>query len=688
MVAPREPAPADPRPRTVTKQAVMCGIAGLLSFSTPCVDKGAVVRMTDAMAHRGPDGDGVWVGDDSRIGLGHRRLAIVDLTPDAAQPMTDAEGDIHLTFNGEIYNHLALRAELVEKGYRFRTDHSDTEVILHGFKEWGLDGLVERLLGMFAFAVWDRRSGILSLARDRVGIKPIYFCHTGGMFRFASEIKALLTDPAVPRAMNPTALRHYLSFMVTPAPLTLFRNIWKLPAGHVMEVARDGRMTARRTWDAVAGKSGLDPARQTAEDWSREIRTRFERAVERRMMADVPYGVFLSGGIDSTANVAAMSRLSPHPVKTFTVGFTDHTRLNETGHARDVADEFKTDHHEVLIDGDDMQGYLADLVHQQDEPIADWVCVPLYFVSKLARESGVTVVQVGEGSDEQFAGYQSYMTYLRLGRALSGLPLATAARLARPLAGALARLTPGRTSSMERVEEVLLRLSKGAPLFWGGSNAFWGIHQDRYLNAAAAPCHPDDVATGVDGLSVPGLEGGDGGALIQGYRDAADAAASGRGDELTRMIHTEFRLRLPELLLMRVDKITMSTSIEGRVPFLDHELVDLTMDIPAAMKIGNLDPKRLLKQAFTGMVPERILNRPKMGFGAPVAEWLKEDFGRDAERRILQSPLTTSGPLNGSYIRDRFRDHREGRADNALHLWVLFNLAAWYDHWIDGPATT
>lgn len=665
----------------------MCGIAGILSFSDTCVDSAAIRGMTDAMTHRGPDGDGIWTSADSRVGLGHRRLAIVDLTDDAAQPMANDAGDIQLTFNGEIYNHLNLREELQKSGYRFRTDHSDTEVILHGYAAWGLDGLVDRLIGMFAFAIWDDRRKILSLARDRIGIKPIYFCHRGGTFRFASEIKAILSEPSIPRAVNPTALRHYLSFMVTPAPLTLFKDVWKIPAGHVVEVDLNGRMTARRTWDAVAGKSGFDPASTSADTWCQEIRTRFERAVERRMMSDVPYGVFLSGGIDSTANVAAMSRLASQPVKTFTVGFTDHTRLNETDHARDVAETFKTDHHEVLINGDDMQGYLADLVHHQDEPIADWVCVPLYFVSKLARESGVTVVQVGEGSDEQFAGYQSYMTYLRLGQALSGLPLSTAARAIRPLAGALARLVPGRTSPLERIEEVLLRLSRGDPLFWGGSNAFWGIHQARYMNGSAMPCASTDVETGVDGLDVPGLAGGNGGPLIDGYRLAADAA-HGSTDELTRMIHTEFRLRLPELLLMRVDKITMSTSIEGRVPFLDHELVDLTMDIPQAMKIGGGEPKKLLKQAFAGLVPDRILNRPKMGFGAPVAEWFKDEFGHEAERIVTNCALARDGVLNADYIRDRFRDHREGRADNALHLWVLFNLASWYDHWIDGPATT
>ncbi|MHC8509944.1 MAG: asparagine synthase (glutamine-hydrolyzing) [Rhodospirillales bacterium] len=591
---------------------------------------------------------------------------------------------MHLTFNGEIYNHLALRAELQAKGHKFRTSHSDTEVLIHGFKEWGLEGLVNRMTGMFAFAIWDSRARRLSVARDRAGIKPVYFCAHDGVFRFASEIKAILSDPAVPRRVNPTALRHYLTFMVTPAPMTLFQGVWKLPAGYIMTVEADGRMAARRWWDALPGKSGLEqeirtlPPESLEDRLCTEIRARFERGVERRMMADVPFGVFLSGGIDSTANLAAMSRMTDQPVRTFTVGFKDHPRLNELEPARRAAKAFGADHHEVLIDSRDMQDYLGNLVHQQDEPIADWVCVPLYFVSKLARDSGVTVVQVGEGSDEQFAGYQSYMTYLRLGRLLSAAPGARALGALRPLAGMLARLTPGRESRLERIEETLSRLGRGEPLFWGGSNAFWEIHKNRYLNNAGAACAPEDTDPGVPGLDTEGLAGGNGGALISHYREALDEDA----DELMRMIHTEFRLRLPELLLMRVDKITMSTSVEARVPFLDHDLIDLTMDIPAAARAGGLQTKRLLKRAFKDLVPEDILNRPKMGFGAPAAEWLRGPFGHDAEAQILSSELTREGPLNGDYIRARFADHRAGKADNALHLWVLFNLAAWHDHWI------
>jgi len=401
----------------------MCGIAGIFGLDgTRPVDEGVLRAMGDSMVHRGPDGNGQWISPDRRIGLAHRRLAIVDLSDSAAQPMSDINESVWVTFNGEIYNHLGLRRELQKSGHRFRTDHSDTEVLVHGFKEWGIDGLVERLDGMFAFAIWDDANKRLFLVRDRIGIKPVYFTRAGGYFRFASEIKAILTDAEVPRAVEPSALNHYLSFMVAPAPLTMFKDIFKLPAGHLMEIDPSGGLSARRFWDAVPGK-GIDSAdikglsAAALEDfYTTGIRERLEAGIEKRMMSDVPFGVFLSGGIDSSANVALMSRMMDRPVDTFTVGFKDYTHLNELDYASRVAKEFKTNHHEVLIDEGDMLGYLDDLVHHQDEPLADWVCVPLYFVSKLAKDSGVTVVQVGEGSDEQFSGYNSYRLYLQIHR--------------------------------------------------------------------------------------------------------------------------------------------------------------------------------------------------------------------------------------------------------------------------------
>ena len=667
----------------------MCGIAGILAFSSSSqVVEEELARLNDAMPHRGPDGSGVWLSEDRKIGLAHRRLAIVDLTDDARQPMTDAEASVQLTFNGEIYNHLVLRKELEAAGYRFRTDHSDTEVLVHGYKHWGIDGLVSRLIGMFAFAIWDIRKKRLTIVRDRVGIKPTYFTRAGGRFIFGSEIKAILSDPAVPRAVNGTAIAHYLSFMVSPAPLTMFRGIFKLPAGHIMEIEADGSARARRYWDALPGQSGvadeITGLSQTAtrDFFSKEILRRLEVAIDRRMMSDVPFGVFLSGGIDSSANVALMSRISSQPIKTFTIGFSDHTHLNELDYAEKVARHFNTDHHEIRVNGADMRGYLDNLIVSQDEPISDWVCVPLYFVSKLAKDSGVTVVQVGEGSDEQFAGYDSYMKYLKLHDRMGSGALRCMLGAASPLLGAMARAMPGRRSVFEQAYEISRRVNLGHELFYGGSNAFWAIHVEKYLNASGIAPDPTDIDVGVEGLSLDGAGSQDSGTIIDAFAKAVnDSNAS--ADVLTKMIHAEFRLRLPELLLMRVDKITMSTSIEARVPFLDHQLVELTMDIPRDLKIDGYKTKHLLKHALRGVIPDEIIDRKKMGFAAPAAEWLREDFGAEAESMVLNSALTRNGPLNAAAIRRAFDDHRSGRQNNALHLWVLLNLTAWHDQWID-----
>ena len=612
----------------------MCGIAGILrlqGFAGGGRPDALLRAMASSMAHRGPDGEGIWVSDDGRAGLAHRRLAIVDLSDAAGQPMSNEDGTVWVTFNGEIYNHLDLRRGLESRGHRFKTDHADTEVLVHGYEEWGLEGLAERVDGMFAFGLWDEGRGVLSLVRDRVGVKPVYFTRYPGAFLFASEIKALFNDPGVPRDLDEAALNHYLSFMVAPAPLTMFKGVFKLPAGHLLEIDRAGRMEARRYWNAVPGRgvdsgalAGLEGA-ERGRFYAAGIRRRLEKAIEKRMMADVPFGVFLSGGIDSSANVALMSRRMDRPVETFTVGFKDHPRLNELDYAGRVAREFSTNHHEVLIDEGDMMGYLDDLVHHQDEPLADWVCIPLYFVSKLASESGVKVVQVGEGADEQFCGYDSYMTYLRTYRSFW-----------RPYM----RMVPG-----------FLRRAVG------------------FAARAAA------------GLDVAGLDEADSGAVIDGFmapfdRDHPDA------DFLTRMIHNEFRLRLPELLLMRVDKITMSTSIEGRVPYLDHELVEYTMDIPMSWKLDGFRPKALFKEAVRDLLPADIVNRPKMGFAAPMKEWMRGDFGRRAKSQVLGSRLMERGYFNRSHVARLFSDHMAGRRDNALHLWTLFNLAAWHDHWI------
>ena len=640
------------------------------------------------MVHRGPDGAGIWLSPDRMVGLGHRRLSIIDLATSASQPMPNEDGAVWITFNGEIYNHIILRNELKLAGHLFQTDHSDTEVLVHGYEEWGLDGLLKRIEGDYAFAIWDRNKQLLSLARDRVGVKPLYFHASGNQFLFGSEIKAILANPDVPRDVEPVAMYHYLSFLTTPAPLTMFRGIYKLPAGHAMTIDRHGVIKAWRYWDAVPGQ-GIDPnelkglSDGAIEDfYVSGIRSRLEKAVEKRMMSDVPFGVFLSGGVDSSTNVALMSRLMSRPVDSFTVGFKDHPGLNELEYADQVAREFKTNHHQILIDEKDMFGYLDQLIHHQDEPIADWVCIPLYFVSKLARDNGVTVIQVGEGSDEQFCGYASYMGYLDLYHKYwkpfrKYLPQPLQSMVA-GTAKASAKVKPG----LAMYADIIDRAARNREHFWTGATVFWDTLKKDLVNITAdwSTEIPDSVLK--SGLIPPGYLETDTFNIIKSFLSPFDAEHPDQ-DALTRMIYNEFKLRLPELLLMRVDKITMSESLEARVPFLDHELVEFSMDIPERWKTKNGVAKYLLKKAVEGLIPDNIIYRKKMGFGAPMADWLRGDFGRHAESAVLGSALLKRGHFNVAHIRSLFQEHRNGRRDTSLYLWTLFNLTSWYDYWIE-----
>ncbi len=669
----------------------MCGIVGVFSFrKNGEIDAGALERMRDTMVHRGPDGSDIWVSPRRHVGLAHRRLSIIDLSDLASQPMANEDRSVWLTYNGEIYNHTLLRPQLVEKGHRFVTDHSDTEVLVHGFEEWGMDGLLERLSGDFAFAIHDGREDALFLARDQIGVKPLYFAIFDGEFVFASEIKALMAHPKAIRDIDPQAMVHYLSFLTTPAPMTMFKGVYKLPAGCRLRVGADGSLDMKRYFDAVPGK-GIAPEETAGLSESAlesfyvdGIRTRLRGAVERRMMSDVPFGVFLSGGIDSTTNVALMKDYTDRPLNTFTVGFKDHTGLNELDHAEHAARHFGTKHHEVLIDEDDMIGYLDNLIHHQDEPIADWVCIPLYFVSKLARDSGATVVQVGEGSDEQFCGYRSYMGYLRLYHRY----WSPFRHLPGPLQRLIARSAVGASALNPRLPvyaDIIDRAARDREHFWTGAMVFWNTAKDRLVRyEALGPTdhHKPMIEAGILDESYLAPDSFN---VISSFLDPFDRDHPGR-DALTRMIHNEFRLRLPELLLMRVDKIAMSVSLEARVPFLDRDLVDFTFDIPEEWKTRNGEAKYLLKKAVEGLIPHELIYRKKMGFGAPMADWLRGSFGERVEREMFSSGLMKRGFFNLDVVRRMFAQHRSKQVDASLQIWTLYNLTAWYDYWVDGKS--
>lgn len=667
----------------------MCGIVGIYSHQRQQpIDPSVLLRMRDTMIHRGPDGGDSWISTDGSVGLGHRRLSIIDLSTSATQPMTNEDGSIWITYNGEIYNHLELRRELLAAGHQFRTDHSDTEVIVHGYEEWGIDGLVQRIEGDYAIGLWDGPKEKLYLIRDRIGVKPLYFTMPSGQLMFASEIKALLEHPAVEREVDPMAMYHYLSFLTAPAPLTMFRGIFKLPAGHYASIDRSGQLTATRYWDAMPGHTGLPEELKGLSDNAQEqllvdgIRKRLTAGVEKRMMADVPFGVFLSGGVDSSTNVAMMAQMMDRPVDTFSVGFKDFKHLNELDHAERIAKDFKTNHHEVLIDEKDMRGYLDDLIHHQDEPIADWVCIPLYFVSKLAKDNGVTVVQVGEGSDEQFSGYASYMGYLDLYENY-WKPYRKFAP--KPLRSAVASIAKGAGRAFPRLEvyaDILDRAARDREHFWTGATVFWDTLKSQLVTPGSIKAGGGYEQLISSGLLPASYLEPDAFNVIKSFNDRMHAAHP-QHDILSRMVYSEFQLRLPELLLMRVDKIGMSVSLEARVPFLDHHLVEYTMDIPMAQKVKGRTPKYLLKKAVEGLIPHEIIYRKKMGFGAPMSQWLKGDFGRYVHAQIMESNLLRRGFFERQYVQRLFDDMFSERRDNSLYIWTLFNLTAWYDYWID-----
>lgn len=637
----------------------MCGICGVLDYSRreTGIDEALLKRMTDVIVHRGPDDEGAFVTPDRTVGFGFRRLAIVDLSPAGHQPMSTPDGNLTIVFNGEIYNHLELRAELEAKGYTYRS-RSDTETILYGFQEWGT-ALFSKMLGMWGIAIWDGRTNRLICARDRIGIKPLYYTQRDGRFLFASEIKSIFAHPAFSPELHEEMITYYLTFLTTPAPDTLFRGIHKLEPGCFMVVNRDGTAHKERYWDILdaCAKPVLADTPSSEAGIKHELIRLLRQSIKDRMMSDVPFGVFLSGGIDSSTNVALMAELMDRPVQTYTVGFKELAKYNELEYARQIAARYGADYHEVMIDHNDAVRVMDDLVWHTDEPNGDSVCIPLYFVSKLARDNGTIVVQAGEGSDEEFGGYawmsrdvrvqeRLWKPYMHLPRAVRGLGHAAASMI----------LTP---QHKYLVLDYFRRAAANEPLSWGGAVDLTETHK-RYL-------------------------------LAESYRtrSVADVVMRHHGEVLSRstvpgylqrLTFNEFRSRLPELLLMRVDKVGMAHGIETRVPFLDHRLVEYAMTIPQSLKIKNGVPKYILKKAVEGLLPNDIIYRPKQGFNAPMQEWFRGPLEQYARDRIFNSPLTKQGIFNYDFVRQLMDDHHNGMK-NGQSVWTFLNFTLWWERW-------
>jgi asparagine synthase (glutamine-hydrolysing) len=622
----------------------MCGIAGVVALDDRFrATRELVDAMRDALAHRGPDGARTWISDDGRVGLGFRRLTIVDLSDAAMQPMENEDGSVRILFNGEIYNHLDLRRELETRGHRFRSDHSDTEAIVHAYEEWGIDCL-HRLRGMWGLAIWDDGERRLWLARDRIGIKPLFWSAHGGRLAFASEIKALLADPGRTREVDSEALLHYLSFLTTPAPWTMFKGIRKLGAGTLLRV-EDGRVEERTWWDPW---DHVEPQHGGEDELAARILDGLRTSVELRKMADVPVGVFLSGGIDSSTNAALFSEGESQPVRTFTIGYDAEyaSYPSELPWARRMAEAVGADHHERIVSLDDLLDFLPRMVRQLDEPIADPVAVPLFFVSELARAHGVKVCQAGEGADELFFGYPRWRTFRRLERA-NELPVPAAVKR-----GGLALLgLAGQGYGWPY--ELLRRGVTGETVFWGGAEAFPEARKRRLLGA--------EIRRELDGATSWN-------ALAPLRRRFEQAAPEPSG--VHWMSYLDLRLRLPELLLARIDRMSMAVGLEVRVPFLDHELVQLVLGIPEVLQTRNGELKPLLKRAVRGVVPQELVERPKQGFRVPVDEWF---LGRLGERtRVEVRAFARDSGLIDEHEALRVVERPKRDA------WYLLALALWW----------
>ncbi len=628
----------------------MCGICGVFKYASSSfeITEELIIRMRDTMTHRGPDDDGVYISSDRRIGLGHRRLSILDLSSAGRQPMSDDSRTVWIVYNGEVYNFLELRRELEDKGYTFRT-RTDTEVLIYLYREYGRD-FVHRLRGMFAFGIWDETRRELFLVRDRIGIKPLYYTSFNGQFVFASEIKAILEHPDVRREVDEDAFYHYLSFLTTPAPSTLFKGIYKLTAGHSLTVSENGSIEPEEYWDVF---DNVTPLHNKPESfYAQSILETLREAVKYRMVSDVPVGVFLSGGLDSSTNTALFSEFSDGPVRTFSIGYEGQELYNEFQYARKVAELFNTDHHEVIIDVNDLVDFLPKLIFHQDEPIADAVCVPIYFVSKLARDNGVIVCQVGEGSDELFCGYPVWGEILKWN---SLLPYFHAIPSFLRRLGLRSLEIAGKrgTGKYER----LCRIHYGESMFWGGAEAFGESEKKVILSRNLREKFANRTSYEV----VESL-----------YHRFFER--SPMHDYLHFMSYIDLRLRLPELLLMRVDKMSMATSLETRVPFLDHKFVELAMSIPQNVKFKGGELKHILKKSVESIIPHEIIHREKQGFSVPITEWFLERLGSFAEQKLLDFTKRTDF-LDKQYIQEMLARR------NMAKLWYILNFALWYDRW-------
>jgi asparagine synthase (glutamine-hydrolysing) len=655
----------------------MCGIAGLWSRSESAIDAGA---MADALTHRGPDDRGVWTDIDAGIALSHRRLAIIDLSPAGHQPMPSPCGRYIVAYNGEVYNHLDLRRELDAREPLNWRGHSDTETLVHSIARWGLDATLQRAVGMFAIAVWDRQERTLSLARDRIGEKPLFYGWSCGGIVFGSELKALRAAPGFANPIDPHVLSLYLRFNYVPAPWSILRHVFKVEPGVIVTLGRDALgtppalpptvadtalsggtlagVTCRRYWslDAVVA-AGADPAMTESEALS-GLEAKLTEAVKIQTVADVPVGAFLSGGVDSSAIVALMRNVTSADIKTFTIGFAE-TGFDEAPHARAVAAHLGTDHHEMYVNAEDVRAVIPDLAQIYDEPFADSSQIPTVLLSRLTRKS-VTVALSGDGGDELFCGYNRYLVSRRYWDAAARVP----APLRAGIGKALARLSPGTWDALTRLP--------GAPHISMLGDKVHKVGRMLQTEVGIADIYRASSEEWSGGLP-----------LTSDVRLAAsiDTPPALRDKASEQMMHWDMQSYLPNDILTKVDRAAMAASLETRVPLLDHRVVEWAWRTPLAFKVRDGQGKWALRQILYRYVPKALIERPKAGFAIPIGAWLRGPLRDWAESLLSADALAEQPTLDITAIRTRWAEHLAGTHDRTASLWGVLMFQAWALEW-------
>ena len=625
----------------------MCGIAGFTHFDGNMGDKNALKKMGDSIYHRGPDAGGEYL--DKHVGLAHRRLAIIDLSDAGIQPMTSHDGKYIIVFNGEIYNFQALRAELSTAGYPFKT-HTDTEVILALYATEG-ENLLNKINGMFAFALWDITTQKLMIARDRMGKKPLYYLQTETQFAFASEIKAILTLPNVPRDIRLDAVYDFFAYQYVPDPKSIFTHIHKLAPGHYMTVDTGG-IKITQYWDV----SFKHTSNESEADLTEKLRDLAARCTKQRMVSDVPLGAFLSGGVDSSGVVAMMANNSDTPVKTCSIGFDDK-KFNETEFAKEVADKYHTEHHEFTVH-QNVADNLEKIVAYFDEPFADPSLVPTFFVSELAR-SQVTVAIAGDGGDEVFAGYEKYTTDAIENRLRNKFPAVLRKHLFPRLANFLAN---SNARIWRKGKSLLTSLSQEPAMGFYTTNSQiddrqWKRLAKQDVKEKLGDYHPSKITT--------------------------DAYENSDGpDHLAKILYTDMKTYLPGGILVKVDRMSMANSLEVRAPLLDKDVVEFSATVPSEIKFKNGEKKHILKEAFKPMLPNNILYRKKMGFSVPLASWLRHEIKELAKRYLIEQAQGLKGIFNHGQVVVLWNEHQSEAADHSAILWSMLMYEMWWFRYI------